>query len=277
MVSNLVVFLFENPVSKRLIRLFFHTFRFRKDVKIKLGGQIMFTPSLDRIISLYLKKFSIMDASEAEFLKSVIKKGMKVVDVGSNIGYYTLIAADLIGSGGRVFSFEPDTENFRLLQKNISENNCQNIEAINLAVSDKTGKLRLFLSEENQGDHRIYDSGSKRQSVEVGATSLDDFLKDRPVDFIKIDVEGAEPLVFAGMGGVIKNNPKVLIMMEFWPHGLKMAGFSPDDFLKNIQNQGFAIYFTEGHQKELKVFDDRKLLNLCRGKNYINIFLRKTT
>lgn len=273
----MLVFLFENSLTRRAIGFFFRIFKPKKDIKINVGGKKIYAKALDRVISLYLKKFSLMDSSETEFLKSVIKRGMKVVDVGSNIGYYTLIVADLVGSEGKIFAFEPDTENFRLLQKNISENNCQNVETVNLAVSDKAGTARLFLSEENQGDHRIYNFGNKRQSIEVKTVSLDDFLKNQRIDFIKIDVEGAEPLVFAGMTEILKNNPQVLIMMEFWPHGLRMAGFSPEIFLKNIKDQGFAVYFSENSCKELKILDDKKILNLCRGRNYINVFLRKTT
>lgn len=272
MISNLLVFLFENSAAKSVIRLLLRFCRPKKDIKIRVAGQTIFASSFDRIVSLYLKKFSLMESPETEFFKSVVKKGMRVADVGSNLGYYTLIAADLIGREGEVFAFEPDAENFRLLQKNIAKNGYQNIEAVNRAVSDKTGKLRLFLSEENWGDHRIYNSDKDRQSVEILATSLDDFFQNRPVDFIKIDVEGAENMVFSGMQNIIKNNPRLGIMMEFWPHGLKMAGVSPRDFLRRIRDVGFSVYLIK---RKPEPIDDQNLLKACRGRSYTNIFLKR--
>ena len=94
---------------------------------------------------------------ETEVFKKEIEKGDTVLDLGSHIGYYTLIAAELVGEKGKVFAFEPEPTNFVLLKKNIKINNYQNVIPVQKAVSNKNGKGRLYLKEKKT-QNRIYDS-----------------------------------------------------------------------------------------------------------------------
>jgi len=234
-----------------------------------LHGQTIYASTFDRIIVLILKKFSFVEDFENKFFQSIIRPGMVVADVGANIGWYTTMASKLIGDQGKVFAFEPDLENFRLLCKNISANQCNNVETFNWAVSDKTGETQLFFCEENRGDHRIYKSDKGRRKIGIHATSLDDFFKNSPrVDIIKIDVQGAERLVLCGMKKIIENNPRLSIMMEFCPAFLKMCDSSPDDFLREIKDYGFSIYLIDEDQKKLIPIDSI-------GQGSVNLFLKK--
>jgi len=115
-----------------------------------------------------------------------------VVDIGANIGYYTLIFARLVGEQGRVFAFEPDPANFSLLAKNVAVNNYHNVELIQKAVSDQTGNARLYLSPKSTVDHRIYSSNDNRKFIDVEAVRLDDYFLDNngKIDFIKMDIQG---------------------------------------------------------------------------------------
>lgn len=238
-------------------------------MRIRLHGQTLYASTLDRIIVLILKKFSFVEDFENKFFQSIIEPGMVVVDVGANIGWYTAMASKLIGDQGKVFAFEPDPENFRLLCKNVSANQCNNVETSDWAVTDKTGKIQLFLCEENRGDHRIYKSDKSRRKIDVNATSLDDFFKNSPrVDIIKIDVQGAERLVFSGMRKIIENNPRLSIMMEFCPAFLRMCNASPDEFLREIKNYGFSIYLIDEDREKLTSIDSV-------GQESVNLFLKK--
>jgi FkbM family methyltransferase len=275
--SRPIYFLAAHQKSRRFIYFFLHFFQPKKDVRIRVQNQIMYARTLDRIAVLYLRKFSLVEAFETKIFRSAIKKGMTVVDIGANLGCYTLMAANLVGEKGKVFAFEPDSENFSLLLKNIEANGHQNVKASDIAISDKLGKIKLFLSEEHRGNHKIYDSGEGRRTVGVQTIPLDNFFKGESarIDVIKIDVEGAEAMVFAGMKQIIKANPKVTIFMEFGPKALKSAGSSAEDLLKTIKNQGFLIHIIneEKNRLELAALDDVILRG--QGENCLNLLLKK--
>jgi len=157
----------------------------------EVDGHKMFLDSKD---SLSLSIYGIHEPLVTELVKKEIKKGNVVLDIGAHIGYYTLIFAKLVGEEGKVFAFEPDPTNFSLLKKNVEINGYKNVELVQKAVSNKNGKIKLYLSEENSGDHRIYNSHDGRKFIEVEAIRLDDYFKNYngAIDFIKMDIQGAE-------------------------------------------------------------------------------------
>ena len=139
------------------------------------------------------------------------------IDVGANIGKYTIKIGNSLKMNGRVISFEPENDNFEMLKKNTKLNNLKNTTLINKALSDKKGKLKLYLAKGNLGHHSLVEKvGEKYEEVEVD--TLDNILKElkiSKVDLIKIDVEGAENLVLKGALETLKNShPK--IVFEAW-------------------------------------------------------------
>ncbi|MDO8265286.1 MAG: FkbM family methyltransferase [Candidatus Parcubacteria bacterium] len=273
---NFIDFLLDNSFGKKALR-FLRKFKPKKDIKIHLRGQIMFVRTIDRIAALYLRKFFLLENFETKIFGSFIKTGMTIVDIGANLGYYSLIAAELTGNEGKILAFEPEPENFSLLLKNIEANGYKNIKAFNLAVSDRSGKTNLFVCEESTGSHKIYDSGENRKSIAVSSVSIDDFLgKTSKIDIIKIDVEGAEPYVFQGMKGVIEANPKLIIICEFWPYALKTAGFNPKDFLATLANYGFIIYLINEDKKKIEELNQEDIFSRYGNKkSSINLLLKK--
>ena len=127
---------------------------------VEIDGHKLFLDPLD---SLSLSIDGAYGKLETDLIKESVQQGDVVLDLGANIGYYTLIFARLVGPQGRVFAFEPDPENFRLLERNVKENHYTNVVAINKAVSNKTERLKLYLSDDNKADHRIYDSHDSRR------------------------------------------------------------------------------------------------------------------
>lgn len=123
-------------------------------------------------------------------------------------------------------------------------NGYKNVILVQKAVSNKTGKLKLYLSEDNPGDHRIYNSHDGRKSFEIEAIRLDDYFKDYDgkIDFIKMDIQGAEGWAIQGMLNLLKKNKTVKIVSEFWPIGLKRSGIEPDEYLKLLIELGFKLY-----------------------------------
>ena len=214
---------------------------------------------LDPQDSLDLSIDTSYDAFERELLKQYVHKGDRAIDLGANIGLYTLTLARLVGPEGQVYSFEPDPSNFTLLTRNIEVNGYRNVITERKAVSDSTGTARLFRCADNAGDHRIMDSGEEtRDSIEIEMTSLDDAFQHNPVPihFIKMDIQGAEGGALRGMREVLALSPSLRILMEFWPAGLDKFGTHPMEILEILKSEGFRILRIDRRKRCLTEVND---------------------
>lgn len=241
-----------------------------------IQGHKMFLDAKD---SLNLSIYESYEEYETEFVKKEVKKGDVVLDIGANIGYYTLIFAKLVGESGKVFAFEPDPTNFNLLRRNVRNNGYNNVVLINKAVSEKSEKLKLFLSEDNLADHRIYDSQDGRKFIEIGSVRLDDYFKDYSgeINFIKMDIEGAEYGAVQGMPDLIKKSRKIKVISEFWPFGLKKFGVEPVEYLNRLLKYDFEIHNLNEKKKGLGLADAKELLKVytVEKENHTNLLCIK--
>lgn len=233
---------------------------------------------LDSEDSLHLSTSGIHEPFETELVEKEIKKGDVVLDIGANIGYYTLIFAKLVGESGKVYAFEPDPDSFALLKKNVEINGYKNVVLIQKAVSNKTGKIRLYLCEDNKGDHRIYNSHDDRKSIEIEAIRLDEYFKNYngKIDFIKMDIQGAEGGASQGMFNLLKKN-NVKIITEFWPNGLKRFGIDHEEYLKLFIELGFKLYMVNEQKKKIELVNIPKLLETYtpEKENFTNLLCVK--
>jgi FkbM family methyltransferase len=209
--------------------------------KVKVFDHIMLLDDQD---SMELALNGIYGPTETDLIRKLVKSGDIVVDVGANIGYFTLIFAQLVGEHGKVLAFEPDNKLFRILEANIQNNGYKNVTLFRKGLSDQNTSAILYLDKYNNLDNRIYASSSAAEEVEIQLVKLDDFISEYTshVDLIKIDIQGAEGLAFRGMQNVIRTNPKIKIVTEFWPWSLKQAGTEPDEFIRFLSNEGFSFY-----------------------------------
>lgn len=148
-----------------------------------------------------------------QFFKKTIMPGMTVADVGANLGYFTRLASSLVGSTGSVYAFEPDEENFLLLKKNTER--LKNVHLMQSAVSDTEGTVTFYLSNK-MGMHSLVEKNGSGRSVTVPSTTLDRLYEKTDVHFIKIDVEGAERLVFGGMTKLLARKPVIVFEYNPW-------------------------------------------------------------
>ena len=122
----------------------------------------------DRFVSRRIREDGIWEPFETSLVLASLSPGAVFVDVGANIGYFTVLAADRVGDSGAVFAFEPDPENFSLLQANLKLNGVRRqVEAVRAALSEEEGEGGLYLSEDNLGDHQIYSDGAGRSAVPI--------------------------------------------------------------------------------------------------------------
>lgn len=205
-----------------------------------------------------------------------LRPGDTMVDLGANIGYYSLVAAAVVGEAGRVYAFEPDPGNFELLRRNIELNGFGQIDARNVAVSDTRGFTRLFLSGENQGDHRIYSPGEgeesrRRASVEVACVDFDSFTEEEGLSpsLIKIDTQGAEAAILRGMRRLAaRRRGRMKMLVEFWPYGLRTAGSSAEEMLSILEDFGLEISAIDNNAGSMVRMSREEILEAIQDRRY---------
>jgi len=227
------------------------------------------------------------ESYDTELFKQFTKKGMALVDIGANIGYFTLLASSLVGEKGKVFAFEPEPKNYSLLLKNIEINGFKNVVPLQEAVSNETGKLHLFVDKAESGGHSLFKSAAERGLIDssscilVDVVSLDEFFRELnfSVDIIKIDIQGAEPLALMGMRDTIKSNDVVKYFTEFWPYGLEKAGFSGKQYWDLIRQMGLNhIYLINEKKRILEEGDFQEIMDFCtnfREPRHVNLLCSK--
>jgi FkbM family methyltransferase len=240
----------------------------------EVDGVILGLPGEEWRLAAYYALRGFPEPGLVRLFKSLVQPGMVVVDVGAHIGLYTLQAARLIGAAGRVYGFEPAPRTFRILSDNVRVNGfaeCNKIILRQVAVSDRAGTANLNLFSAESGHNTLYGSQADTR-VTVDTISLDEALREEcRVDVVKIDAEGAEPLILRGMREIIARNPQLRILLEFAPTHLQRAGLAPAAFLDQIDDLGLTAMVVEDVTGELLPVDREKLLsaftaNLCLRK-----------
>lgn len=159
------------------------------------------------------------EKSEDRFFVQRIRPGEAVLDLGANVGLYSLLFAKLVGPSGSVLAFEPGPKSFKLLERNIKENGYKNIQAENSAVTDYSGAIDLFVCPTGESDNRVsgaIDYRNNWERVSVPCVAMDDYLAGRKIDLVKMDIQGSEFAALRGMRDTLRN-PSIKIAMEFSP------------------------------------------------------------
>lgn len=183
---------------------------------------------------------------ELNLFKNSLKKGDIVLDLGANIGLYSLSAAKIVGNSGKIYSFEPDPITFKNLKKNIESNKCDNVELINKAVSNKTGTI-AFTSSENissrSKNHIKSDDEPESNSIKIHTIKIDDFFENKVnvINVIKMDIEGAEFEALKGMKKIIDKNKHLKIFLEFSPFMLKRLNADIAEMINFFKSCNFKI------------------------------------
>jgi len=255
----------------RLIRA-----KIKSNFVLKDGHKIF----LDSNDSLKLSTTGDYEKFETDIVKKVVKKGDVVVDIGANIGYYTLILAKLVGDTGLVYAFEPEPTNFNLLKKNVEINGYHNVILENKAVANLNGKISFYLDSENLGGHSVFMKKDSK-SVEIPSIRLDDYLKDveKKIKFIKMDIEGGELEAIKGMSSILKENNDLKIMAEFNSPLLKDFKIVPEEYLQTFMRFGFKIFHLDGKEKKIIPIEIKDFLRRFPPENrsYTNILCSKVS
>lgn len=207
------------------------------------------------------------DRAERRLLKQFLHEGSVAVDAGANIGIYSVFLSECVGPSGMVYSFEPSPENFAHLTKAVCH--LANVQAQQAAISATTGEQLLYVSNDLNVDHRLYPTNDARQTVSIRAIALDDFFPPGTrVDLLKLDIQGYELHALRGAARVLSDNPRLNLLLEFWPHGLRASGSSPEELHDFMVKRGFRIMSPAGREFE----DIQKLSSDEDPFIYMNLF-----
>lgn len=181
-------------------------------------------------------------------LTSLIRPGMGVADVGANVGLLTLSCAVATGPSGHVYAFEPELGPRAQLEKTLKLNGLSWVKVYGLAAGSKTEQAMFHISPVI-GHSSLYElpqeDGAGRD-ITVEVTRLDDIIgPEQRLDVVKIDVEGAELDVLAGMQRLVAENPDLAIVAEYGPSHLERVGLTPKAWFEAFQAAGFEAYAIE--------------------------------
>ena len=243
----------------------------------------------DKHVSHKIREEGIWEPYETSLVISRLKPGAVFVDVGANIGYFTILAASLVGERGQVYAFEPDPANIALLIESSRHNSLQSrIHSVQagLSTADKTGKL--YLSEDNLGDHQIYAGEGDRKAVEISLLNGAEYLRRQllqanftQIDLIKVDTQGSEYQVMAGlMPLLLEMSTAPSILIELTPFSLRQAGSSGRVLIDLLDTLGLDFWIVDHIEYQLVASTAQELsqwcddVDACEGdQGFMNIFL----
>ncbi|HZZ19425.1 MAG TPA: FkbM family methyltransferase [Opitutaceae bacterium] len=234
-------------------------------------GKRMHARTFDRSLYLWMHRCGLMGKSERATLMELIKPGMNIVDVGANVGLYTLFMAGLAGPGGRVTAFEPDPDNVEILRENCSENGAGNVDIRHCALGAEAGRLSLHRLILNSGENHLgrQERSAFSSTMDVDVQAFDTLFPSARLDFVKVDVQGWELKVLSGMEAALRRS-KPVIFLEFWPDGLMRAGAEPEDLYQFIEGIGLNLYSCDGWGL-LTLGGFLELATTAKGMGYVNL------
>ena len=212
------------------------------------GLRMQVHSTADVHVSASIVAEGIWEPLETRFLLDTLKPGQVFVDVGANIGYFSLVASRLVGAGGEVLAFEPETLNYELLEHNCRLNHCDNVRNFKAALGEENASGQIYLNELNRGDHSLYPGDEDRASQDINIVNGSKLImaSHPQVNFIKIDTQGAECDVLAGLLPLIEASfPDLILIIEFSPMHLKNAGASGRNLLELLAAQPWHMYLMD--------------------------------
>jgi FkbM family methyltransferase len=239
-------------------------------VETRWGGMLLLD-TRDSVLGPALMLYGLWEIDVTNWFQEILRPGHVFVDVGANIGYYTLLGSRLVGDNGHIFAIEAHPRMAELLGRNVIINGRYNVSTWQRAAWSRSEVLKFharrhFASNSSAGslgDRGLEELHDDEEVLEVRAVPLDVILADVPrVDLIKIDVEGAELQVVTGLAETLSSNPEVTVMFEWSPGQLEMVGDSPAALIGLMRDHGFSFRLME---RGLAKISDNELLETHYG------------
>lgn len=198
--------------------------------------------------------YDAYETQELKFMTAVLRPGDIVLDIGANIGLFSLVAGRAVGQSGEVHAFEPIPGNFKRLTENVDLNALQNIHMNPTAVTDRAGNVVLAIDEDmaktsgsdSSGFFTVAKLDKPVREISAAADTIDTYvireLDHRPIRLVKVDVEGAEPLVLRGMLHCLETHRIDVLMLEVSAYALSRGGLKIIDIVEPLKGAGYELY-----------------------------------
>jgi FkbM family methyltransferase len=226
-------------------------------VALHTDAGVVWMPASDEVMRPFMEERGSWEPEEGALLSQSFKPGLRFLDVGANVGYFSLFVAQRC-PGAEIHAFEPHPLTSQVLALNAWSSGA-NITPHALALSDGDRILALTTADSNLGDTRSRASASG--TMLSPAAPLDEVLPGAVFDLVKIDVQGFETEVIGGMAGMIGRSPNVVIVAEFWPSALRERGLDPAAVLNSYRELGLSTRIHVGN--DLSVMKPVEVVRLC--------------
>lgn len=201
----------------------------------------MLTHPDDSVVGHHIRISRTWEPGEGRFLRSVLRPGMNAIDVGANIGYFTLLMARAVSPGGRVLAIEAEPETFQLLRANVALNALDNVELLPVAAHRMAGLISITRDPRNHGASSAARVWTGWTTTPVQAVRIDDVLDpEMSVDLVKIDIEGMDHVAVEGLERTIARW-RPTIVLEFNPGWIEVMSEQPRDVLRYYRSLGYEI------------------------------------
>ena len=238
----------------------------------------------DASIATTIKLNGSYEPETVELFDQILQPNDLFVDIGANIGFYSLYSAPKILPHGKVYAFEPSPDTFQVLQGNIELNQREDvIQPHCAAISDHQGEIIFLNSSLNPESSRIVgdnEADDKAELIRTPCIDLDSFFDDLgfpPIKLVKIDVEGHELSVLRGMKKIATTSPDIRLILEFnWPH-IRHLEIDPQEIFSLLQAYGFTCFniLHHGYTQDLSFESDLEVLMSLAKRLTINIVCKK--
>jgi FkbM family methyltransferase len=235
-------------------------------------GQKIFLDGSDISLTPHLALDGYWEEWITKVFLDTVKPGMTIVDIGANCGYYSLLGARAVGPKGYTIAIDANPKMCSLIDSSLATNGYSSRSTvINAAVTAAHGEVNLSIPEKYKGGATIHgmDSRYSPNVITVAGTPLSSLVGDRSIDFIKIDAEGAEPLVFQGSEDLFARLRKLSVIMEFAPSHF-VSILSGAEFLNYLARLGFNLSLIR-HDGTTKISSKSEILE----KTHCDLLLTK--
>ena len=216
-------------------------------------GHKIYLDTRDISLAPHIMLDGVWETWIAELVEKVVLPGMRVVEVGANVGYFTLLLAGRIGPNGSIDTFEANPSVYKNLYRSLAINGfLDRVRPHCMAVADRCGTVPFHTRLHYQGSSSLHafdpaeveGSLDEVKSFDATVTSLDAFFEKslQPIDFIKMDAEGAEGLIVSGMQQLLACSPNLKIVMEYSPIQLAALGTNPQELLEELVSLKFDLF-----------------------------------
>ncbi|MFF8945307.1 FkbM family methyltransferase [Streptomyces sp. NPDC014864] len=235
-----------NKTTVRLLNKYLRERPVTDTVQTRFGA--VFAVDTSDVIQRYLYLFGMWEPHLTHWMQERLSPGDTFIDIGANIGYFSVLASRQVGPRGQVVSIEASPRFHEMLRQNLRANECTNVRSVNTAVSDTAGVLTFYLEDAgNLGATTIVrPTRAAQQTFEMSAQSLPQILTEQEIRgarLIKIDVEGAEAAVVRGLTSTLDRlRPDVELVIEVGPERLARQGDSVHDVIDPLLRCGFHVY-----------------------------------